>query len=193
MFCPRVGLGMAPGSNPGPGSRTTISIPFASSQATHTSTLFVASCAQPCRMAFASASRSAVSISNSLPFEHSIARASAMICSTAGEIASSRPGTSMRTRVCRSSGSKSQCGSRWAFMGVGRGYPESGGVASAGRGHQGLEGRRRPLGVRPVGLSQDEARGQPLARGQRAPGLGPEHQEAGRQRVRPGAVRGGRR
>ena len=34
---------------------------------------------QPCRIALARASRSAVSISNSLPFEHSMARASAMI------------------------------------------------------------------------------------------------------------------
>ena len=62
-----MGLGIEAGSKPGPGSRTTMSIPRAWSHATQHSTCLEGSWPLPCSIALASASRSASSISNSRP------------------------------------------------------------------------------------------------------------------------------
>src|SRR5215475_4428131 len=81
------GLGMEEGSKPGPGSRTTISMPRASSQATSHSTIFWGSPLAPCTTALARASVSANSIASSFPLAHCILRTTSIIPCTTGSTA----------------------------------------------------------------------------------------------------------
>lgn len=83
IFCPTIGLGIASGSNPVPGSEATISIPRSLSQATVRWMALFGSPAHPCRIALASASRSARSTSNSFPAAHFISLVTSITpCST---------------------------------------------------------------------------------------------------------------
>src|SRR5215469_3386228 len=79
---------MAAGSNPGPGSRTTISIPRASSQATMHSIVLVGSSFAPCTTALARASVKASSMSLSLPGAHCVPRTTSITLRTTGSTAS---------------------------------------------------------------------------------------------------------
>ena len=82
-----MGLGIWDGSNPGPGSRTTMSMPRAWSQATQHWICLDGSLPLPCSTALASASRSASSISNSRPAAQPIWVTILITRSTIGEIA----------------------------------------------------------------------------------------------------------
>src|SRR5215469_14407368 len=79
---------MAAGSNPEPGSRATISIPRASSQATMHSIVLVGSSFAPCTTALARASVNASSMSLSLPGAHCMSRTTSMTLCTTGSTAS---------------------------------------------------------------------------------------------------------
>src|SRR5580704_2772257 len=87
-----VGVGIELGSNPGPGSRTTIMIPCSRSPVTVHSTFIAASPLQPWTIALARASRSAISISNSLSDPYCKSLTSRITQSTTGEMAATSAG-----------------------------------------------------------------------------------------------------
>src|SRR6201984_1519616 len=114
-FWPTTGLGIEEGSNPGPGSRITISNPRDSSQPTQTSIILLGSFLQPCCTAFARASISATSTSRSLPAAHPTDWTMLISPSTNGGIASIRPSRLFCSLRIKFLLSNSQCGSASAM------------------------------------------------------------------------------
>src|SRR5580765_2174591 len=84
MFLPLIGLGTEVGSNPFPGSRTTIRTPRVSSQDTLHSIDLEGSALAPCTTALASASLSASWIASSFPCAQCICLTSCMMPCTTG-------------------------------------------------------------------------------------------------------------
>src|SRR5580698_6209596 len=105
-----VQLGIPCGSKPGPGSRTIISTPRSSSQATRHSTIFVGSSLAPWTTALAKASCSANSISSTLPLTQFTLRIESMTCATTGSTDWRCAASVTRMRKVSLSGSKSQPG-----------------------------------------------------------------------------------